>query len=379
MAAVQPLPGAAYVKVEVDFASNWNNPTSFTDVTADVRFGNLSWERGRNDEYQTVSPGQASFVLDNRTRTYDPTLSSNIVPARPMRITCYYPTTATAYQQFDGMVEDWTPSWTVDHDSVVEAGVVERWAALPFCAIRLVTYAPTSDVRVRLGQTADSVGWPTGLRDFAAGTYQLLSQTYTDTDAMAIMQETANTQNQVLYQTRTGNLKTFGTFSTVGSSLGTFGDGIGELAFAGVADGVGGGYLYTQVKLTVGGAQWVSGQPNVVTGNVGGSYTIAKFGTRVLERTVGAIGQANAPTLLGLITTAISGQPFYRIKSITINPLSDPANIFPVVLTADLGNPITVTWQPPGGGSRISQTGVIRSIRHEISTGGWIVTWNLSP
>lgn len=385
--AYQPLPGAALVSVGVDFTSNWNaNPPSYTDVTSDIRMSSgLVWERGRNDEYQSVSPGTCDFTLSNRSRTYDPTTNANMVPARPMLVTCYYPTTSTAYKQFDGMVEDWTPGWTLGKDSVVQANAVERWGGLAFCRIASTGYLPTTDVRVRLGQLADAAGWPSGLRSFAAGSYNLLAQTIQNTDTLSAMQETANGQIQVLYQTRDGTLKTAGSFSTVSASGKTFGDDQTnilagtELQYAGIGDGVGGGYLYTQVQLTAAGSAWVSGQPNTVTKNVGTPYTIAKYGTRVYSRNVAAYSQTDTTSAAGSLATSLAAQASYRVKSVVIKPLANPANLFPVVLNADLGTSYTFKLQPVGGGARWTQTAVVRSIRHEITADNWTVTWGLSP
>ena len=387
MAAVQPLPNSAFVKVEVDFTSNWNTASpSFTDVTSDIRLASgLSWERGRNDEYQTVSPGNCSFTLNNRTRTYDPTTNANIVPARPVRVTCYYPTTGTAYQQGDFLAEDWTPAWTVDGDSVVQADCVERWGALGFTKVVSFAYLATNDVAVRLGQLADSAGWPAASRSFLSGLYPLASETYQSTDVLSAMQDAANGQNHIIYQDRNGILTTKIRFNSVGANIGTFGDqtrqnGLGtELEYVSIADGVGGGYWYTQVQVTATGPEWVQGQPNTITKNVGGIYTIAKYGTRVFSLEINATTQANATSVGGQIASRLATQPAYRIKSAAIRPLADPANLFPVVLTADLGSPVTFNLTPPGGGGRISQTGTIRSIRHEISDHDWLVTWNLSP
>lgn len=381
MAAVQPLPNSAFVKVEVDFTSNWNTASpAFTDVTTDIRLGSgLSWERGRNDEYQTVSPGTCSFTLNNRTRTYDPTTNANMVPARPVRVTCYYPTTGTAYQQGDFLAEDWTPAWTVDGDAVVQADCVERWGGLGFARIVSTAYLATTDAAVREGQLADSAGWPTAARSFQSGLYALNSETYQSTDVLSAMQDVANSQNHILYQDRNGTLTTRGRFAGAGSNVGTFGDTPAELDYAGIADGVGGGYWYTQVQVTSTGPAWINGQPNTVSKNVGGIYTIAKFGTRVLALEISAVTQSNAQNVCNAIAAQLATQSAYRIKSAVIRPLSDPTNLFPVVLNADLGNPVTFNLTPPGGGGRISQTGKIRSIRHEITDRDWLVTWNLSP
>jgi hypothetical protein len=375
MAAVQPLPNSAFVKVEVDFTSNWNTAAPvYTDVTQDIRFsGGLVWNRGRNDEFQTVSPGSCQFTLNNRTRTYDPTTNLNMVPARPARVTCYYPTTATVFQQIQMQVEDWVPNWTVDGDAVVQANCIERFGALAFTKIATLASLSTTAVG-KLNDIADASGWPAGSRSFAAGPYPLPTDTITVTDALSAMNAIVDGQAQVLYQDRSGILTTHAIFTGTAPNGGTFGDNVGggELPIAAPDSGVGGGYWYTQVQIT-------PKTGATVTANVNAPYTLAKYGTRVYSRNVSAMGQANAQSAATSIATSLGNLAPTRLKQIVIKPLANPSILFPVVLAADFGVPYTFNFQPAGGGSRISITAKLRSIRHEISESDWLVTWNMSP
>ncbi len=379
MAAIAPFPRAALVKVEVDFTSNWNATPSYTDVTADLRFSDgITWERGRNDEFQSVSPGSCQFTLNNRARTYDVTTNANMVPARPARVTCYYPTTSTAYQQIQMQVEDWTPAWTISKDAVVKANCIESYGALAFTRIAASSYLSLT-APARLNDLATAGGWPTAPRSFATGAYAIIAQDYQGVDVLSSMQEVANGQAQVLYQDRTGVLTTHAMFTGTGSNGGTFGDGAGELKFGVPDGGVGGGYWYTQVQLTAAGTAWTQGSPNTVTANVGANYTTTKYGLRTFSRNISSTSRTAAQSAAASLATSLNGMSAYRLKQVTIDPMIDPANLFPVVLAADFGIPYTFNFQPPGGGSRISLTAKLRSIRHEISESGWLVTWQMSP
>lgn len=384
MAALQPFGRAdlAYVKVEVDLGTgNWNGTPTYTDITGDIRFGDgISWERGRPDKFQSVSPGKTSFTLDNRARGYDVFTNANLVPGRPGRITCYYPTTATAFEQVEFTVEDWDPQYSVQGDAVVKVTGAERWAMLGFCPIVSTGYLPTTDCRVRLGALADTAGWPSGSRSFAAGSYNLSAQTYQQTTVLQAMQDVATGQAQILYQTRDGVLKTAGMFSVVSASGKTFGDGGGTELKMGEPDaGVGGGYWYTQVVLTAGGAAWVSGQPNTVTKSLAAPYAPSKSGTRPFARTIAATDKTSAGNAAATLATALQNLATYRLNSVPVDPLMDPANLFPVVLAADVGTSYTFKWQPPGGGSRLTVVSVARGIRHEVKNDGWKTTFSLGP
>jgi hypothetical protein len=279
--------------------------------------------------------------------------------------------------QFDGLVEDWTPKWTLDKDAVVEAAAVERFGALGFAESVNVLYFQES-AQARLGHLADAAGWPAAARSFASGS-TLPQATPPQGKILDEMNHVATGQGDVLYETRDGTLKTIGMFSSIGSSIGTFGDAAGELPFAGLELGVGGGYVYTQVMLTVEGPQWTQNAPNVVTKLVGAPFTTAKYGYRTFTRTIAQTSQADAASAAAGIAGSLAGQGACRVKSVTIKPMRNPATLFPVVLAADLGNTFGLNFTPPGGGSRIGMSPVIRSIKHDISDTDWTVTWNLSP
>lgn len=384
MAAVQPLPNSALVKIEVDFTSSWNTAApAYTDVTQDIRFpAGVTWERGRNDEFQSVSPGSCQFVLNNRARTYDVTTNANMVPARPARITCYYPTIATAYQQMQMQAEDFVPDWTTGADATVAVNCIERFGGLAFTRIVSSAYISTTAVN-RLTDLANAGGWPTTPRSFAAGSWVLTAgQLYQNVDVLSAMQDVAAGQAQVLYQDRTGVLTTHAIFTATGASGGTFGDQAGEIPFLTPDAGVGGGYWYTQVQLTAANGPagpWTQNQPNTVTANVGANYTTGKYGTRPFTRSVAATTQINAQSAATQLANSLNGLSPYRLKQVIIHPLTNPAVAFPVVLAADFGIPYTFNFQPIGGGSRVSITAKLRSIRHEITETDWVCTWQMSP
>jgi hypothetical protein len=392
MAAVQPFPGSAFVKVEIDFTSNWNTSSPvYTDVTNDLRLSEgLMWDRGRNDEFQVVSPGSCQFGLDNRARTYDPTTNANIVPARPAQVTCYYPTTATAYQQIDLMAEDFDPVWTLSGDSIVKVNCIEAFGGLAFAKIASAAYVSTTAAG-RLTDLANAAGW-TGPTLWTAGQWLLTAGAPLygpNVPVLSAMQDVAVGQAQVLYQTRSGVLSTHAAFTGTSASIATFGDNPAnilagtELPYVGIEDGVGGGYWYTDISLTYAQKYGPNGEhqtpSDTFTAKVGSNRSAQKYGSRTFAVTTAASALVNALAVAQSYAASLNLQPNYRIKQIQIRPMAKPAALFPIVLAADFGNVVTVLLTPPGGGGRITQTGKIRSIRHEITENDWLVTWMLSP
>jgi len=88
------------------------SPT-WTDVTSYVRQINI--QRGRTDELSNFESGNATVVLDNRSRIFDPfytagTYYGKLLPRRQIKIEAYKPT--DPYPVFRGFVEGWPVSIT---------------------------------------------------------------------------------------------------------------------------------------------------------------------------------------------------------------------------------------------------------------------------
>ena len=68
-----------------------------------------------------------------------------------------------------------------------------------------------------------------------------------------------------------------------------------------------------------------------------------------------------------------------RVSELVIDPLRDPARLFPQVLGRELGDRIRVVRRPPGGGGPIVREVFIRGIVHDIDCRArrWRTTWSL--
>ncbi len=74
---------------------------------------------------------------------------------------------------------------------------------------------------------------------------------------------------------------------------------------------------------------------------------------------------------------AAAAQPELRFSQITVDPLADPANLYPLVLGRQLGDRITIKRRPPGGGAAIIRDVIIRGISHQFTDSAWLTTWTL--
>lgn len=68
-----------------------------------------------------------------------------------------------------------------------------------------------------------------------------------------------------------------------------------------------------------------------------------------------------------------------RVETLTIMPSSDPGNLWTAVKNLDLGDRVSVRFQPPGGVDPIDRVCAIRSIAHTAGAhfAGWITTYGL--
>lgn len=364
MAAVKPFPDAAwcpYIDVLLALNQNWNTASpTYTSIGDKLLFGHgLAWHRGRNDEEGQLEPG--GFDLAVRS---DAIARSNWQQGTRMQIWTYWPTTSTAYMQFEGFAEDWEATWTPDDYlkgwAPLRISGPEFHGGLAWSEIVSLAFITTTAVG-RLQDYAKYAGFPATKTSFAAGSYTLSRQTVAGESVLQASQKVAEGQSQIFYTDRTGLLRTL-TQPFSSSSLATFGTAPGELPWFEADEGVNGGYRFTQAVITPDGG-------TAVTRNA----TTTRYGIRSYQRSIAAEDQTTAATLATSLTGRFPNMGADRLKAVRLRPAAMPAQMWPVVLAADIGNRYTFN-QPVSG-----TTGYVQSIAHQITTAGWAVTWNTSP
>ncbi|HXJ65835.1 MAG TPA: hypothetical protein VNN79_18920 [Actinomycetota bacterium] len=386
---LKPFRDAPAIKVEVSFASNYNAAApTYVDLTGRIRFTSgtgITFNRGRNDEWGEIAPGQCTITFNNFDRFLDPSFGGspywpNVDWGRPMKITAYY--LGVTYVLFTGLVQNWECSWTAGGDAICTATCVEQLGMLALSRIAAATILSTT-VQGRLTDLCTSAGVPAAFQDFQTGSYQLKAQSYVSQDALSACQQVAAGQNQIFFTSRDGFFRNRAAYTQFDTSLGTFGENAGEIHCARMlAPSIGDPYTYTIVKIHASDAADGS-LGAVVTANVptnlghpgGGGPT--RLGSNMLERTIAAT--PSATLVAGAIATAIATKQGPRIKQATLFPMRDPTNAWPPVLDADIGNGATFKYSAPGGGPRFSQPSIVMSVAHTITGENWVANWNLSP
>jgi hypothetical protein len=371
---------SVYIKVEIDFGSNWNvalASASFTDVTADLRFQDgISWDRGKNAAWDQLAPGSFSFTLDNRAGTYEPATATDVVGTRLCRITAYYPNpTSTSYVQMVGVIDQFDVQYPAyGKDQVVNVSGVD-WLTSLWLSKIISVGAPLATSTGWYQAICNAAGIPASYQSFTAGTFTLKPATITKTDCLTALGNIANSQVHFLYVSKTGVITAIALAS--GSNTQTYDDASATYPFTNLKGGVGGTGTYTIVEVSQPGSITVStGDNPPVTANIAGTpLPKTKFGPQVLQ--INAAPVTNPSGLVASWAGAVPTPATYWWRELEIKPMKAPATLAPAVLGAELGDRISVVSHPLQGGT-ISKAASIRSIKHEIRGGDWTVTFGLT-
>lgn len=347
----------------------------FTDVADWFRGASVRRGVARFDGvYGRAEAGTMTVALANEDRRFDPTnLAGPYVAAgvtqikagRAIRLRAIYAT--VAYDLFRGFITE--PQLTYRNPSVATTTFLatdgtEVLSNFDQNAGGVV--GGGEDTGARINRVADNAGWPAEERNVAVGA-TTVQGTDLSANAWAEIVRTSDTELGEVYFDVDGKL-TFRnrhalyTDTRSNTAQAIFGDAGGELGFTDVE-------LATDLRQTkniirlshVGGVQQV----------VEDLTSQAEYRRRTWQRS-DLLHQTDAEVLdYARHVLALLKDNELRVDSITIDPLADPANLFPQVLGRKLGDRVTVKFTPPGGGARISRDVFIRGIEHSAGNDTW--------
>jgi hypothetical protein len=336
------------------------------DVSDDVR--SVSVRRGRARELTAFSAGQASIVLDNRTRLYDPTAGTAVTPYGPSIL----PRKAIAVEVggqalFNGTVEDWDLQYSLGGDSVTTAKASDGFTLLAGETLAGGTATPQLS-GARVETVLDEVAWPEARRDISTGVGSLGDDVISDNvTALAYLQTLELSEAGALFVSKDGAL----TFRDR-----IFSRNIPTLRFADDGTGV----AFEDIELEYGTE---SLNTRVSVEYVGGT-AVADDATAQLN--YGVI-DLNLKTVLADSTEADDLATFFleryatptlRITGLQVNMDGLSPEQQQQVLGAELGDPVRVVFTPNGIPPAISQAVSIDRIEHDISPANHIVRFNFS-
>jgi hypothetical protein len=391
----------------------------WTDITAYVRIGGggqIQINRGSSRIESPViryEPGTMTVPLDNRDRRFDPTNlagpyvsggKTQVLPRVRVQVSAVYQ--SVTYYLFTGYADAWPVVYSLPRDASTTLTATDGFRVLSGQArAPHGSYAGgAEDSGARVTRILDDAGWPAASRNITPGdaTLQptLLGGTPVDGIPVAILaaggatplkvsnaqstftpldelQLTADTEMGELYCDGRGFLVFrhrhalyFDTRSTTPQAV--FGDAGAELRYADVTITYDDATLWNGATIANTGGTVQQASDAASQQHPPGGYGPRVFDSEnlIADSDFQALGYAQ-------YVVAASKNPELRFSDITILPQRDPANLFPQVLTREIGDRITVTRRPPGGGSAITRDVFIRGISHTITSKTWATTWVL--
>ncbi len=315
----------------------------------------------------------AAIILDNADRRFDPANLSGpyvsagltqVTPMRAVRIRAVW--AGLTYDLFRGFADEWRISYFEPSYSMV---VLTASDAMKVLANN------DRGAGAAVGGSENAGARVNRDRNVAVGNSTLQATTLA-ANTLTELQLTADTEAGELYVDGAGrvvfrNRQAILTDSRSNTAQGAFGDGGGaELSYEDVDVAYDDASVANRVRIArVGGVQQ--------TADDGASQALNLI--RTYERTdllmeADSVALDHANYILRL-----AKDPELRFATLTVWPHSDEANLFPQVLARDIGDRLTITRRPPGGGSTIVRDVFVRGITHRLdqATLDWRTMWTL--
>lgn len=338
------------------------------DVTDTVR--QVSIKRGRNRQLEKFTAGNATVVMDNRDRIYDPTNTASpyfgsIVPRREVIIT------EVGRTIYTGQVADWNFSYALTGDSTAQVSCVDGLTLLvdPVLTAGTATSELTGS---RVNAVLDDIGWPTAKRLISAGAATLNADVVSDNvKALDYLNKIAVSEPGALFVNFIGDV-VFRDRTDLQNAARSVVFGTGGIPFIDIAVEYGVEEMANNVSVTYYGGTVVAG---------------TAVSTDAASVTAYGVFDVNYDTLLNSLSDAqdladwqvgLYSRPQYRVDRITVQLDSLSVADQQTVLGLELSDVVTVTWTPNNVGAALSQVVSIDSIEFNGSPAARQVSFSLS-
>jgi len=358
---------------------------TFTDISNNLR--SITVTRGSTRQggpLITYDAGTLTAVLDNRDRSLDPTnlagpyVLGGVSQVRPMRLIRFSMGWAgSVYPVFRGYADGWPGAYDLNHDSIVTLTATDAMKVLGANNNR-PAQAPDGageDSGARVNRILDDIGWPTGDRLVNIGN-TTVADTTLEGRVLDELQLVADTEAGELYIDEMGrvvfrNRQAALTDSRSTTSQAGFGSVGLELGMHALTFDYDDQNIVNVATITrAGGAVQQTAQDGL---------SLLEFQPHGFEKTDLIMQSDLVARDYAAWVVAHGVGPELRFSQITILPFRDPANLIPQALGRGIGDRITITSRPPGGGV-ITRDVFIRGITHTINASqfqGWQVDWIL--
>lgn len=338
------------------------------DVTDTVR--QVSIKRGRNRQLEKFTAGNATVVMDNRDRSYDPTNTSSpyfgsIVPRKEVVIS------DVGQVLYTGQVADWNFNYSVNGDSTADVSCVDGLTLLVDPVLTAGT-ATAELTGARIDAVLTDAGWPLTKRVVSTGAATLDADVIGDNvRALDYLNKVSVSEPGALFVSTLGDV-VFRDRVDLQNAARSVTFGTGGIPFTDISVEYGTEEMANNVSVTYYGGTAVAG-----TAVSTDAASIAAYGTF----------DVNYDTLLGSAVDAqnladwqvgLYSRPQYRVDRIAVLLEGLPTVQQQTVLGLELSDVVTVTWTPNGVGDALTQVVSIDSIEFTGSSAARRVTFSLS-
>lgn len=395
------------VKGKLDTATLSNEV--WTDITAYAQ--TMTTRRGATRAEGPALRFEAatlSLMLDNSDRRFDPTNTagpyvaagaSQVTPMRQIRVLADHG--GTSYPVFTGYADAWNISYDEPAVSWCELVATDATKVLAdIDRVALVTPVGAGELSgARIHRILDSVSWPVGQRDIDAGDSGMQATTMDRSAWEEILkvqdselgQVFIDARGYVVFRRRSANMSdpnsttvqaTFGDGRSIDGALVVGTPGGMVLAPPGPDSPVELPFVDHTIEYDD------TGLANVVRiGNAGGIQQTAsdatsqqQYLTHTYERTDLLLQTDAEAADYAAFVLYQSKDPELRFTQLTVNARDDDAALFPQVLGREVGDLISLTRRPPGGGPVTTRRCFVVGIAHDVpGPNEWRTTWALQP
>jgi hypothetical protein len=340
----------------------------FIDVTDQV--ASVSIARGKNRELDRYSSGQATVMLHNENRFFDPLNESspyagNIIPRREVRVR------TNGVSQFTGLIEDWNLDYEVSGKSDAIIQCADAFTLLAQQRLVAGTATPeTTGERMNVVLSMPTVAWPLTQRNVATGSSELGDDVFeASVSALEYLQKVEASEQGQFFIAKDGYV-TFvpGTISpTSAASKGRFSDAGDGIPYTQAAVSYGTELLYNSVTVSapISEQSWDNIDSQL-------KYGITTTDVDTL------LGNPASVLALAQFWVAKYGEPEYRFESLSVQLDGLDAEQTSTVLDIELGDIVEVAFTPNGIGSPIDRFGQVTKIEHSIAADRHSITFGFA-
>jgi hypothetical protein len=356
----------------------------WSDITEWVRSWSLRRGAARGDGVGPIryEAGTATLELNNGDRRFDPTNLagpyvsggvSQLLPMVRVRGTAYY--AGVSYRLYTGLADFFKPQYegpTWSTVTLAASDAFKVFASIDRTAVAAVGVGEDSGARI--GRVLNNLGWPIDDRILDVGDTALQATTL-EGSGLAELQLTSDSEGGEFYIDPDGNTvfrRRHAILADTRSNTAqaTFGDGGGsEIPYRDVVVDADDATMANYVSITrVGGAEQVAED----------TASEVRFLRKTFERS-DLIMQIDADALeYARMVLYQHKDPEVRFSAVELGvPTPDDAALaWPAMFGLELGDRVTVTRRPPGGGTNTLDV-YIRGIEHDSDGGDWKTTFAL--